>query len=341
MQEPKTFQEAILYFADRNRCIDYLALRRWKDGAPVCPVCQRTDAKFLEHQGRWQCKAVHHHRQFSVKVGTVMEDSAIPLEKWLPAIWSIVNDKNGISSWELHRALGVTQKTAWFMLHRIRLGMSLQHKGIGTRTKMGDGGTGGNAVEADETFIGGRLKNMHRERRKRYISERGGQTGGASGKTIVMGILDRNLRQVRAKVIPNIKRETLQAALLKEVKHGSTVYTDEAVGYDKLSHNFVHEVVNHTSEYVRGQVHTNGLENFWSLLKRTLNGTYVAVEPYHLERYVDEQIFRYNNRATKENPLTDADRFSLALTQIANKRLTYAELTGKTAEGASATPEPF
>ena len=132
MQEPKTFQQAILYFADRNRCIDYLALRRWPDGKPVCPVCQRTDAKFLEKQGKWQCKSVHHHRQFSVKVGTVMEDSAIPLEKWLPAIWSIVNDKNGISSWELHRALGVTQKTAWFMLHRIRLGMSLQHKRFGT-----------------------------------------------------------------------------------------------------------------------------------------------------------------------------------------------------------------
>jgi len=175
--EPKTFQEAILYFADRNRCIDYLALRRWPNGMPACPVCGRTDAKFLEKQGKWQCKAVHHHRQFSVKVGTVMEDSAIPLEKWLPAVWAIVNDKNGISSWELHRTLGVTQKTAWFMLHRIRMGMSLQDKhkktgkGFGP-SKIGDGGKGnGNgAVEVDETFVGGKLRNMHRDRRARFAA---------------------------------------------------------------------------------------------------------------------------------------------------------------------------
>ena len=339
MQEPKTFQEAILYFVDRNRCVDYLALRRWPDGKPVCPVCQRTDAKFLENQSRWQCKAVHHHRQFSVKVGTVMEDSAIALEKWLPAIWAIVNDKNGISSWELHRALGVTQKTAWFMLHRIRLGMSLQRKGFGSaaRPKMGDGGKGGTAVEVDETFIGGQKKNMHKDKRVRYEAR-----GGASGKTIVHGMLDRNLREVRAKVVPDVKRETLQNEILKNVKYGTTVYTDEAVAYEQgMQWRFVHDVVNHSQTYVKGQVHTQGIENFWSLLKRTLRGTYVAVEPYHLDRYLDEQIFRYNNRGTKEEPLTDADRFSLALTQIANKRLTYAELTGKTAEGASTTPEPF
>jgi transposase-like protein len=339
MLEPQTFQEAILYFADRNRCIDYLALRRWKDGTPVCPVCQRTDAKFLEMQGRWQCKAVHHHRQFSVKVGTVMEDSAIPLEKWLPAIWAIVNDKNGISSWELHRSLGVTQKTAWFMLHRIRLGMSLQMKGFGSaaRKKMGDGGKGETAVEVDETFIGGQKKNMHAAKKVRYEAR-----GGAYGKTIVQGLLDRDAREVRARVVPDVKRETLQNEILKNVKYGTKIYTDDAVAYEQgMQWRFVHEIVNKSETYVRGQVHVNGMENFWSLLKRTLKGTYVAVEPFHLDRYLDEQIFRYNNRATKENPLTDADRFSLALTQIANKRLTYAELTGKTAEGASGTPEPF
>ncbi len=219
MPEPKTFQEAILYFADRNRCIDYLALRRWPDGKVVCPVCRRDDAKFLEKQGKWQCKATHHHRQFSVKVGTVMEDSPIPLEKWLPAVWAIVNDKNGISSWELHRALGITQKTAWFMLHRIRLGMSLQDKhrqkgkGFGG-TKLGDGGKGEGAVEVDETFIGGKLKNMHRDRRARFAAE-SGHAGGATGKTIVQGILDREARQVRAKVVPNVKRETLQNEVLE------------------------------------------------------------------------------------------------------------------------------
>jgi transposase-like protein len=331
MPEPQTFQEAILYFADRKRCIDYLALRRWPDGKVVCPVCGRDDAKFLEKQERWQCKSIHHHRQFSVKVGTVMEDSAIPLEKWLPAVWAIVNDKNGISSWELHRSLGVTQKTAWFMLHRIRLGMSLQHKKFGARGKMGDGGKGDGAVEVDETFVGGKLRNMHRARRERFAAE-SGHTGGSTGKTIVVGMLDREARQVRAKVVPNVKRETLQNEVLENVRYGTHVYTDDAVPYDKLHSRYVHEVVNHAEEHVRGQVHTNGLENFWSLLKRGLKGTYVAVEPFHLDRYIDEQVFRYNNRATKDNPLTDADRFSLALTQIANKRLTYAELTGKTGE---------
>ena len=341
MQEPQTFQEAILYFSDPDRCVDYLALRRWPDGKPVCPHrgCGRNDVGYLKNQRRWQCKSVHPHRQFSVKVGTVMEDSAIPLEKWLPAIWAIVNDKNGISSWEIHRALGVTQKTAWFMLHRIRLGMSLRrpNKFSASRHKMGDGGKGGSAVEVDETFVGGLKENMHKGRKIRYEAK-----GGAFGKTIVQGMLDRSTREVRATVVPNIKRETLQTEILNNVKYGSTVYTDSAVAYEQgMQWRFVHDMVDKSQSYVRGQVHVNGLENFWSLLKRMLSGTYVAVEPFHLDRFLDEQIFRFNYRATKENPLTDADRFSLACTQLANKRLTYADLTGKTAERASTTPEPF
>ena len=145
-------------------------------------------------------------------------------------------------------------------------------------------------------------------------------------------MLDRDLRRVRASVIPNVKRETLQTEILSNVKYGSPVYTDDAVPYNELRARYVHEVVNHSQEYVRGRVHTNGLENFWALLKRGLRGTYVAVEPFHLERYVDEQIFRYNNRATKDNPLDDSDRFDLAVRQIIGRRLTYAELTGKTGE---------
>lgn len=325
MPEPQTFQEAILYFADRKRCIDYLALRRWPDGKVVCPVCGRDDAKFLEKQERWQCKSIHHHRQFSVKVGTVMEDSAIPLEKWLPAVWAIVNDKNGISSWELHRSLGVTQKTAWFMLHRIRLGMSLQHKKFGARGKMGDGGKGDGAVEVDETFVGGKLRNMHRARRERFAAE-SGHTGGSTGKTIVVGMLDREARQVRAKVVPNVKRETLQNEVLENVRYGTHVYTDDAVPYDKLHSRYVHEVVNHAEEHVRGQVHTNGLENFWSLLKRGIKGTYVSVEPFHLFRYLDEQAYRFNER--KE---TDLGRFLKAVPAIAGRRLTYEGLTGNIA----------
>jgi transposase-like protein len=183
------------------------------------------------------------------------------------------------------------------------------------------------------------MKNMHKDRKLRY-QQAGGQFGG---KAVVQGILDRELREVRAKVVPNIKRETLQNEVLNNVKYGSSVYTDDAVGYDKLHYRFVHDVVNHAVTYVNGRVHTNGLENFWSLLKRTLRGTYVAVEPFHLDRYVDEQVFRFNNRKNK----TDADRFALAMSQVAGKRLTYSELTGKDQSprspttGAGETQIPF
>ena len=322
--EPKTLQEAVIYFSDLNNCIDYMAVRRWPDGV-VCPTCGRNDAQFLANQNRWQCKSVHPKRQFSPKVGTIFEDSAIPLQKWLPAVWALVNDKNGISSWELHRMLGVTQKSAWFMLHRIRLAMQ-----NGSLMKLG--GNNGGPVEVDETFVGGKLINMHKDKKVRYE-----RRGGVHGKAVVMGLLDRELREVRAKVVPDVKRDTLQNEILREVEHGSKVYTDEAVGYDNMHSAFVHDIVNKMEGYVDGKVHVNGVENFWCLLKRTLKGTYVAVEPYHLQRYVDEQVFRFNNRGgkKKEERITDAQRFSLALSQIVGKRLTYKELTGKTGD---ATP---
>jgi hypothetical protein len=215
------------------------------------------------------------------------------------------------------------------MLHRLRL--ALRNKSL---FKMGQGG---GPVEVDETFVGGRVGNMHKSRRVEYQRLRSeirnvDASGKYPGKTAVMGLLDRDLRQVRAKVVPNVRRDTLQGEVLREVKYGSKVYTDEAPAYDLLHNRFVHDMVNHVEEYVKGQVHTNGIENFWSLLKRTLKGTYVAVEPFHLDRYVDEQVFRFNNRATKDNPLNDSDRFVCALAQVAGKRLTYKELTGKAGE---------
>jgi transposase-like protein len=325
METPQTLQQAIQYFSDEQVCIDAVAAMRWPEG-PHCPDCWTPGGDlgrnpyYLKTQKRWKCRDCR--RQFSVKVATIFEDSPISLQKWLPALWMLVSCKNGISSYEIHRGLGVSQKTAWFMLHRLRLALKTEAFAF----KMGGKDSGG--VEVDETFVGGKLKNMHRDRRARFASEQG-HTGGATGKAIVQGMLDRDQRKVRASVVPNVKRDTLQTEVLNNVKYGSKIYSDDAVPYDGLKKKYIHEVVNHAEEYVRGQVHTNGLENFWSLLKRNLKGTYVAVEPFHLERYVDEQVFRFNNRATKDNPLKDSDRFLLALSQVANKRLTFAEVTGK------------
>jgi transposase-like protein len=314
---PQSLLQATRYFADPDVCVDFVAAMRWPAGV-ACPHCGGEKVSYLSTRRIWKCMAKECHKQFSVKTGSVFEDSAIPLDKWLTAVWLVVNCKNGISSYEIMRDLKVTQKSAWFMLHRIRLALK--------NTSWEKIGGSRQPVECDETFIGGDLKNMHGDAKVRYQKR-----GGAHGKAIVMGMLDRNTRQVRAKIIPNVKRETLQNAILDHVGFGSKIYTDQALGYERverLKQKFVHETVNHMNEYVRGEVHTQGIENFWSLLKRGLNGTYVAVEPFHLERYVDEQAFRFNNRKGKN----DADRFKLAVSQIAGKRLTYAELTGKTEE---------
>lgn len=316
--EVKTLSDAIRYFSDEQVCIDTVAAMRWPNG-PECPKCSAHAERqhWLKTQKRWQCRDCG--KQFSVKVGSIFEDSAIKLDKWLTAMWLLGNCKNGISSYELASSIGVTQKSAWFMLHRIREAM----RDTSTH-KFGFGGP----VESDESYIGPNPQKMHKDR-KAKVQARDGYKGGYVGKTAVHGILDRELRQVRAKVLPNIKRETLQNEILKNVTPLAEVYTDEAGCYDDLKHNYIHKIVNHSQEYVRGQVHTQGIENFWSLLKRTLKGTYVAVEPFHLDMYLSEQVFRYNNRATKDNPLTNYDRFLLVVSQVTGRRLTYAELTGK------------
>jgi transposase-like protein len=271
VDEPKTLQEAIITFADPDNALWYMAAKRWPDGV-VCPSCGRTDVNFLATQRRWQCKGKHPLRQFTAKVGTVFEDSPLPLEKWLPAVWMITNAKNGISSWEIHRALKVTQKTAWFMLHRIRLAMQ-----NGSMMKLGGGG---GEVEADETFIGGKARNMHKSVKARRIT---GQGQSAKDKVIVMGILERGGR-VHTEVIPDRQKHTLQPIVRQHVEGGSALYTDEMGGYKGLGKDYVHQIIDHAIEYVNGRVHTNGMENFWSLLKRGLNGTYVSVEPFHRKR---------------------------------------------------------
>jgi transposase-like protein len=314
MDAPKTLREAILFFADSENCRKFMVAIRWEDGVVRCPYCDSDAVIYLANAKLYYCKAKHPKQKFSLKVGTIFEDSAIGLEKWLPAYWLLANCKNGISSYELARAIGVTQKSAWFMLHRIRFSMqSVSNRRLGQ-----DGGP----TECDETFIGGKPKNMHL--RKRKLAKNG---NFHIDKPAVFGMLDRETREVRAKVIPDVKRETLQAHILDQVVPGSKVYTDGWRGYQGLAEKeFIHDTVNHLQEYVRGEVHTQGIENFWSLLKRTLSGTYVAVEPFHLDRYVVEQVFRFNNRKNKD----DYDRFTLAVSQSAGKRLTLAELTGKT-----------
>jgi transposase-like protein len=333
MSAPKSLQEAIIHFSDFDNCREFMTAVRWLDDVVRCPYCGSDKITYLTNARLYKCNEKHAKQKFSLKVGTIFEDSPIPLEKWLPAVWMLCNDKNGISSYEIARALGVTQKSSWFMLHRIRVAMQ-------SGSFMKKMGGPGSEIEIDETYVGGKALKMHKSRRIKIQQIRSATpnwkaTDRYPGKTAVMGILDREQRKVRATVVPNVKRATLQSEIAKNVEKGSALYTDQAVAYDSLRKDYIHETVNHVEEYVRGQVHTNGMENFWSLLKRGLTGTYVAVEPEHLFRYVDEQVFRYNNRATKDNPLNDSDRFMLAMSQIVGKRLTYAELTGKVGETAA------
>ncbi len=293
-----------------------MVAQRWAKGV-VCPTCGSAKVSYLEKQSKWQCSSHHPKRQFTLKTGTIFEDSPLGLDKWLPAVWMIVNAKNGIPSWELHRALGVTQKTAWFMLHRIRLAMQ-------------DDLTGGalsGQVEVDETFIGGKARNMHlHEPRRKAL-----KGGGASGKAIVFGMLERG-GKVQATVVPDRKKNTIRSEVRANIAEGSEIYSDEHAGTWRMDDEYVHGTVSHLEKYVEGNIHTNGLENCWSLLKRGINGTYVSVEPFHLFRYVDEQAFRYNNRG---NALADPGRFRTAMRQIVGRRLTDKELTGKEAETAA------
>lgn len=307
-REPKTLLEAIKYFADPEVAHNLMVELRWPNGVH-CPTCGRTDVRYISTRRMWECKEKHPHRQFSSKVGTIFEDSALGLDKWFAAIWMVANCKNGISSYEMARDLGITQKSAWFLNHRIRLAMK-----AGSIMQM-DG-----EVEADKSFIGGLAKNMHEKKRK-HIG-----TGGA-GKTAVLGILRRKNKRsgskVKATVIPNVRAETLHPEIRSTVAPGARLYTDAWVSYRGLGDDYQHEVIDHAVEYVRGAVHTNGIENFWSLLKRTVKGTYVSVEPFHLGRYLDEQAFRFNERED-----SDLGRFKSVLSSVSSRRLTYKELTG-------------
>lgn len=307
-QFPTSLLSAVRYFSDLKVCNAYLASMKWPNGEVCCPRCGCTSVGKIESRQMFQCKAKECRKQFSVKVGTIFEDSPLGLDKWMVAVWSITNAKNGISSHELARALDVTQKTAWFMLHRIRLAM--RSPGFGKLC---------GEVEGDETFIGGKAANMHKKRREQVIKGR-----GTIGKVVVQGLMERG-GEVRAKVVKNQKRKTLHSIIHENVEVGSHVYTDALRSYEQIK-GYVHSVIDHAVAYVDGRVHTNSMENFWSCLKRTIGGTYVCVSPEHLDRYLDEQTMRFNAR--KEN---DSTRFEQVMRGAPGRRITYKTLIGKEA----------
>jgi hypothetical protein len=307
METPKTQQQAIIHFSKPENCNAFMIQMRWPDGIVRCPTCGAEKITYLAKARLFKCYEKHPRQKFSLKVGTIFEDSPLGLDMWLTAIWLIANAKNGISSYELSRAIGITQKSAWHVLHRIRLAMQ-----NGSINKLRG------SVEIDETFIGGAARNMHKGKRSKYWGT------GHDGKVAVMGLLERNGGEVRVMVVGGTKRHHLAPEVRSNVEGGAMVYTDAHTSYIGLDDTYVHNVINHAHEYVNGHIHTNGIENFWALLKRSIKGTYISVEPFHLFRYLDEQAFRFNRRKG-----TDADRFHALVSLITGKRLEYKQLIGK------------
>jgi transposase-like protein len=311
---PETMLQAVRQFSDPQTAHDFFVAIRWPNGVACPRSCGSIKVSYMPTQRRWYCNDCK--GQFTAKLGTIFEDSPIGFDKWLPAIWLIASNKNGISSCELARALEVTQKTAWFMLHRIRLALKYE-----TFDKLtGD-------VEADETFVGGKAKHKHRQNRP--LS--GHKAMGHVDKTPVMGMIERRTPgrtgRVRAFVVPSVRKKTLLPRIMDSIDRDATMFTDALHSYEHLDdYFFAHYVVNHAIEYVRGDAHVNNMECFWSVFKRTLGGTYIHVFPRHLDRYLDEQIFRFNERDS-----TDGPRFAKALCQAEGKRLTYKILTEKDA----------
>ncbi|MEP6683085.1 MAG: IS1595 family transposase [Parafilimonas sp.] len=301
----KSFAEMLQMLPDDNSCREYLELIRW-NGEQRCPDCGSTENYKLKAKGIFKglYKCSNCRERYTVTVGTMFEGSHISLRKWFIAIYIFSSHKKGISSHQLARDLGITQKSAWFMLGRIRLAFE------GKEVKQMDG-----VIAADETFIGGKNKNRHAD--KKVLESQG---RSVKDKKPVLGLLKAG-GNVHLSVVPDTKATTLKLIIETMVATGSIIVTDEWLGYSDLSNKYPHVVINHKEyEYVRGAFHTNGIENFWSLLKRGIYGIYHQVSPKHLHRYCNEFSYRYNARK-----LTDKNRFDLSLTNT-ECRLTYKQL---------------
>jgi transposase-like protein len=317
---PESLLEAVTFFADEGRAHDFFVAMRWPDGVRCAHCNSEAVGKLVVSKTKkgtvrrlWNCASCG--KQFTAKIGTIFAESPLPLSKWLPALWLVTNAKNGISSCELARALKITQKSAWFMGHRIRA--AIQRGGGIVRA---DG-----VFEVDESFIGGAARNMHKDKREAKIS--GG--GGHNNKSVVQGILHRHETghsKIIAEVITEFGHRGLQRNVRKYVLKGAEVHSDANPGYTGLRDEYAHKVVDHAEAYVKDGVHTNGLENFWSLLKRSIKGTYVHCAPFHLFRYLDEQTYRFNERKDEDG---DKGRFLNAVSTTTGRRLTWKKLTGE------------
>lgn len=308
MKEPKNLIEVTRYFADENLCREHLEKLRW-NGTPACPFCGSVKIYRFSDKKRFKCGEKECNKKFTVTVGTVFENTKVPLQKWFVAMYLFTSHKKGISSIQLSKDISVKQQTAWFMLHRLREVF---------REKAPQMLTG--VIEMDEVYVGGKIHNMTRKNRKRYADRR----VAAKQKTAILAMVRREDKKVRMRIIENVDKETVRPIILANIKRNSVVYTDSSGLYVKLWKDYNHDSVSHENkEFVRGEVHTNTIEGFFSWLKRAHMGIYHYMSRKHLSRYCDEVIFRYERREQGE-----IERFNDAIS-LCDGRLKYNDLIQK------------
>jgi transposase-like protein len=301
-----TINDIAIYFQEQNTCINYLIQLRWPNGV-TCPFCNHRKVYHIQGaKPHYKCAGCRKH--FSALKGSIFENSSIPLSKWFMAIYILSTHRKGISSIQVSRDIGVRQKTAWFMMQRIRYAVKMQSF---NRDKLGKDGI----VEMDESYIGGKTSNMHKKKLAKVLES------GEQQKMAIAGAIERG-GEVRAQYIDKTNYENIVPFLIKNVYQGSKLMTDEHVVYTNAKRLYKHKTIKHMlKEYVRGDVHTNTIENFWSVLKRGVYGTYHFITVKHVQNYLEEFAFRFNNRK-----ITEAQRFD-KLVSLSNQRITYKALT--------------